>query len=47
MSCIHNIDGVCVNGDCPYRADYCPVEQDDSICRYRQGLSGNNTEKQK
>ncbi len=45
--CKYRIDEMCANADCPYRADFCPVEQDDSICRYRQGLSGNNNEKQK
>lgn len=28
-------DEVCVNADCPYVADFCPVAQDDSICKFR------------
>ncbi len=36
MKCAYNIDGNCVNLDCPYRADYCPVYEDDSICKYRK-----------
>lgn len=36
MKCIYNIDGICTNAECPYRADYCPVYEDDSICKYRE-----------
>ena len=36
MKCIYNVDGFCVNDQCPYRADFCPVEEDDSICKYRE-----------
>lgn len=28
-------DGFCVNEDCPYAAGYCPVLEDDSICKFR------------
>lgn len=28
-------DEFCVNADCPYVADFCPVAQDDSICKFR------------
>ena len=28
-------DEFCVNADCPYVADFCPVVQDDSICKFR------------
>ena len=34
MKCTYNIDGFCTNGQCPYRA--CPVEEDDSICKFRE-----------
>jgi hypothetical protein len=36
MSCKYCKDEFCVNDKCPYRADYCPVVQDDSICKYRE-----------
>lgn len=36
MKCKYNIDDICVNADCPYRADYCPVYEDDSICKFRE-----------
>ena len=32
MMCKFNQDGICVNADCPYVADYCPVIEDDKIC---------------
>lgn len=32
--CKYNIDEICVNADCPYRADYCPCYENDSICKY-------------
>lgn len=35
MKCTHNIDGFCTNADSPYRADFCPVENEDSICIYK------------
>lgn len=34
QKCKWNEDGFCVNGDCPYVADFCPVEEDDSVCMY-------------
>lgn len=33
--CKYNYDEVCVNVDCPYLGDFCPVAQDDSICKFR------------
>lgn len=36
MKCAYNIDEICVNPDCPYRADYCPCYEEDSICKYRK-----------
>lgn len=35
--CKYLIDEICTNADCPYVADFCPVTQDDSICRHRNG----------
>lgn len=29
-------DEFCTNDRCPYCADYCPVAQDDKICKYRE-----------
>lgn len=29
-------DEFCTNDKCPYCADYCPVAQDDKICKYRE-----------
>lgn len=29
----------CCNADCPYVADYCPVTEDDSICKYNNDRS--------
>lgn len=28
-------DEFCVNADCPYVGDFCPVAQEDSICKFR------------
>lgn len=35
-------DEICVNADCPMRADYCPVPNDPGVCRYdeREGCDG-------
>ena len=35
-TCKYNHDDICVNADCPYVADYCPVFEDDSICRFNE-----------
>lgn len=32
--CKYYIDEICVNADCPYRADYCPVTEYPNICKY-------------
>lgn len=29
-------DEFCTNAECPYCADFCPVAQDDKICKYRE-----------
>ena len=28
------VDEMCVNDECPMRADYCPVPNDAGVCRY-------------
>ena len=33
-TCKYNRDDICVNADCPYVADYCPVFEDDSLCKF-------------
>lgn len=27
---------ICVNGDCPYRADFCPVTEFPDVCKYAE-----------
>ena len=34
--CKYCIDEICVNADCPMRADYCPVPDDEGVCRYEE-----------
>ena len=34
--CKYCIDEICVNADCPMRADYCPVPNDEGVCRYEE-----------
>ena len=34
--CKYNLNAICVNPYCPFRADYCPVYEDDSICKHRE-----------
>ncbi len=29
-------DEICVNADCPMRADYCPVVDNPGVCRYEE-----------
>jgi hypothetical protein len=36
MSCKYCKDEFCVNDKCSYVADYCPVVQNDSICKYKE-----------
>lgn len=40
--CKHYYDEMCINADCPYRADYCPVTEYPALCKFyqRQGTSG-------
>lgn len=32
MKCKYYKEEFCVNADCPYRADYCPVTESEEIC---------------
>ncbi len=32
--CKWNADGICVNADCPMRADFCPVPDEPGVCRH-------------
>ena len=32
--CAYNQDEFCVNADCPYCADYCPVTEIPDVCKY-------------
>ena len=32
------VDEICVNADCPMRADYCPVPNDEGVCRYEERI---------
>ena len=31
-------DEICVNADCPMRADYCPVADNPGVCRYEDRM---------
>lgn len=48
MSCKYLSDEfqeICTNIDCPYCTDFCPVTQDDSICKYRGDSEGNDKQR--
>lgn len=32
--CKYDYEGFCVNDDCPYRADFCPVGEFPEVCKY-------------
>ena len=34
--CIYNKDEFCTNDKCPMCADYCPVPNDEGVCRYEE-----------
>ena len=34
MDCKYFQDEICVNADCPMRADYCPVADVPGVCRF-------------
>lgn len=36
MECKWIQDEICVNADCPMRADYCPVPNDPGVCRFEE-----------
>lgn len=38
MKCKWNKDGICCNGDCYYRADYCPIEENQETCTHFEKL---------
>lgn len=35
-NCNYCHDEICVNADCPMRADYCPVPDIEGVCRYEE-----------
>ena len=35
-NCKYCHDEICVNADCPMRADYCPVPDIEGVCRYEE-----------
>jgi hypothetical protein len=36
MECIYNVDEFCTNDQCPMCADYCPVPNDEGVCRFEE-----------
>ncbi|MBQ8766073.1 MAG: hypothetical protein IJZ16_04655 [Clostridia bacterium] len=34
--CKNCVDEICVNTDCPLRADYCPVPNDPDVCKWEE-----------
>ena len=36
MDCKYCQDEICVNADCPMRADYCPVVDVPGVCRFEE-----------
>lgn len=45
--CKYYKDEFCVNTDCPYRADYCPVTQNYETCRFARKEAENKVEENK
>lgn len=37
--CKYCINEICVNADCPMRADYCPVYDTPGVCKYEKRVS--------
>lgn len=33
-------EGVCTNGDCPYRGDTCPTSEHPDVCRHAEAIQG-------
>lgn len=31
-----NFEGVCTNGECPYRGDVCPTSEHPEVCKYSE-----------
>lgn len=40
--CRYYLDEFCVNADCPYRADYCPVTEFPEICKHYESGEDKN-----
>lgn len=40
-------DEFCTNAECPYCADFCPVAQDDKICKYRESDATTATDEER
>lgn len=36
--CKYYVDEICINADCSKCADYCPVPNDEEICRYEERI---------
>ena len=36
MECIYNKDEFCTNDQCPMCADYCPVPDNEGVCKYEE-----------
>lgn len=39
--CKWMIDEICVNDECPMCCDFCPVPNDEGVCRYEERGGGN------
>ncbi len=33
-------EGVCTNGECPYRGDTCPTSERPEVCKYAEAIQG-------
>lgn len=38
--CKYCQDEICVNAECPMRADYCPVQDMEGVCRFEDRADG-------
>lgn len=43
--CEYCINEICVNADCPVRADYCPVYSTPNVCKWEKRIDTQMTEK--
>lgn len=41
--CEYCVDEICVNADCPMRADFCPVSDIHDVCKYEKRGEENET----